>query len=35
MSENSGKSVTIKDFFKRNVLINELDEVLRLKKKRK
>ncbi len=30
MSENSEKSVAIKDFFKRNVLINELDEVLRL-----
>ena len=31
MSENSGKSVAIKDFFKSNVLINELDEVLRFK----
>ena len=29
MSEHSSKSVAIKDFFKRNVLINELDEVLR------
>lgn len=32
MSENSSsKSVAIKDFFKRNVLINELEEVLRFK----
>jgi len=31
MSENSSKNVAIKDFFKRNVLINELDEVLRFK----
>jgi len=31
MSENSSKSVAIKDFFKRNVLINEIDEVLRFK----
>ncbi len=31
MSEISSKSVAIKDFFKRNVLINELDEVLRFK----
>ncbi|TKJ24243.1 MAG: hypothetical protein CEE43_00740 [Promethearchaeota archaeon Loki_b32] len=31
MSENSSKSVAIKDFFKSNVLINELDEVLRFK----
>ncbi|MFX1568532.1 MAG: ADP-ribosylation factor-like protein [Promethearchaeota archaeon] len=31
MSENSGKSVVIKDFFKSNVLINDLDEVLRFK----
>ena len=31
MSENTGKSVAIKDFFKSNVLINELDEVLRFK----
>ncbi|MFW9900479.1 MAG: ADP-ribosylation factor-like protein [Candidatus Thorarchaeota archaeon] len=31
MSENNGKSVAIKDFFKSNVLINELDEVLRFK----
>ena len=31
MSENSNKSVLIKDFFKRNVLINEIDEVLRFK----
>ena len=29
MSEQRSKSVAIKDFFKRNVLINELDEVLR------
>lgn len=28
MSENSSKSVAIKDFFKSNVLINELEEVL-------
>jgi GTPase SAR1 family protein len=31
MSENSTKNVAIKDFFKRNVLINELDEILRFK----
>ncbi len=31
MSDNSSKSVAIKDFFKRNVLINELEEVLRFK----
>jgi hypothetical protein len=31
MSENSSKSVALKDFFKRNVLINELEEVLRFK----
>ena len=31
MSENSSKSVAIKDFFKSNVLINEIEEVLRLK----
>jgi len=31
MSDNSGKSLAIKDFFKRNVLINELEEVLRFK----
>ncbi len=31
MSDNSNKSVAIKDFFKRNVLINELEEVLRFK----
>ena len=31
MSENSSKSVAIKDFFKSNVLINEIDEVLRFK----
>ena len=31
MSENSNKSVMIKDFFKRNVLISEIDEVLRFK----
>lgn len=31
MSENNGKSVAIKDFFKSNVLINELDEVLKFK----
>ncbi len=31
MSENSSRSVAIKDFFKSNVLINELDEVLRFK----
>ncbi|MFX0001998.1 MAG: ADP-ribosylation factor-like protein [Candidatus Hodarchaeota archaeon] len=31
MSENSSKNVAIKDFFKRNVLINELEEVLRFK----
>jgi GTPase SAR1 family protein len=31
MSDNSNKNVAIKDFFKRNVLINELDEVLRFK----
>ncbi|MFW9998652.1 MAG: ADP-ribosylation factor-like protein [Candidatus Hodarchaeota archaeon] len=31
MSENSSKSVAIKDFFKSNILINELEEVLRLK----
>ncbi|MFX0034777.1 MAG: ADP-ribosylation factor-like protein [Candidatus Hermodarchaeota archaeon] len=31
MSENTGKNVAIKDFFKSNVLINELEEVLRLK----
>ena len=29
MSENSSKNIAIKDFFKRNVLINELEEVLR------
>ena len=29
MSENSSKSLAIKDFFKRNILINELEEVLR------
>ncbi|MEE9377784.1 MAG: ADP-ribosylation factor-like protein [Candidatus Lokiarchaeia archaeon] len=29
MSEQSSKSVAIKDFFKRNVLINEINEVLR------
>jgi small GTP-binding protein len=31
MSEKSTKNVAIKDFFKRNVLINELEEVLRFK----
>ncbi len=31
MSDNSSKNVAIKDFFKRNVLINELEEVLRFK----
>ncbi|MFX1386973.1 MAG: ADP-ribosylation factor-like protein [Promethearchaeota archaeon] len=31
MSETSSKSVAIKDFFKRNVLINELEEVLRFR----
>ncbi len=31
MSDNSGKSLAIKDFFKRNVLINDLEEVLRFK----
>jgi GTPase SAR1 family protein len=31
MSENSSRSVAIKDFFKSNVLINELEEVLRFK----
>jgi len=31
MSENSSKSLAIKDFFKRNILINELEEVLRFK----
>jgi GTPase SAR1 family protein len=31
MSDNNNKNVAIKDFFKRNVLINELDEVLRFK----
>ncbi len=31
MTENSSKSVAIKDFFKSNVLINEIDEVLRFK----
>ncbi len=31
MSENSGKSLAVKDFFKSNILINELDEVLRFK----
>ncbi|NVM38615.1 MAG: hypothetical protein HWN81_23710 [Candidatus Lokiarchaeota archaeon] len=31
MSENSNRSIAIKDFFKRNVLINELEEVLRFK----
>ncbi|MFW9989058.1 MAG: ADP-ribosylation factor-like protein [Candidatus Odinarchaeota archaeon] len=31
MSENSNKNVAIKDFFKSNVLINEIDEVLRFK----
>jgi len=31
MSENSSKSVAIKDLFKSNVLINELEEVLRFK----
>ncbi|MFX0007355.1 MAG: ADP-ribosylation factor-like protein [Promethearchaeota archaeon] len=31
MSDNNSKSVAVKDFFKRNVLINEIDEVLRFK----
>ncbi len=31
MSEISSKSLAIKDFFKRNILINELEEVLRFK----
>ena len=31
MTEQSSKSVAIKDFFKRNVLINELEDVLRFK----
>ncbi len=31
MSENGSKSVAIKDFFKRHVLINEIEEVLRFK----
>ncbi|MFW9818845.1 MAG: ADP-ribosylation factor-like protein [Candidatus Thorarchaeota archaeon] len=31
MSDNSSKNVAIKDFFKRNVLINEVEEVLRFK----
>jgi GTPase SAR1 family protein len=31
MTENSNKNLAIKDFFKRNVLINELEEVLRFK----
>ncbi len=31
MSENSSKSVALKDFFKRNVLINQIEEVLRFK----
>jgi len=31
MSDNSGKSLAIKDFFKSNVLINELEDVLRFK----
>jgi len=31
MSEEETKSVVIKDFFKRSVIINELDEVLKFK----
>jgi len=31
MTENNNRSVAIKDFFKRNVLINELEDVLRFK----
>ncbi|MFW9971798.1 MAG: ADP-ribosylation factor-like protein [Candidatus Odinarchaeota archaeon] len=31
MSENNSKSVAVKDFFKRNVLINDIEEVLRFK----
>lgn len=31
MSENNSKSVAIKDFFKRNVIISELEEILRFK----
>ncbi|MFX1388877.1 MAG: ADP-ribosylation factor-like protein [Promethearchaeota archaeon] len=31
MSDNRSKSVAIKDFFKSNVLVNELEEVLRFK----
>lgn len=31
MSDQNSKSVVLKDFFKRNVLINEIDEILRFK----
>ena len=31
MSDQTNKDVILKDFFKRNVLINELEEVLRFK----
>ncbi|KKM89699.1 hypothetical protein LCGC14_1246000 [marine sediment metagenome] len=31
MSDQNSKSVMLKDFFKRSVLINEIDEVLRFK----
>jgi len=31
MSEEELKSVVIKDFFKRSVIINELDEALKFK----
>jgi small GTP-binding protein len=31
MSDQTSKSVVLKDFFKRNVLINEIDEILRFK----
>ncbi|MHA1988127.1 MAG: ADP-ribosylation factor-like protein [Promethearchaeota archaeon] len=31
MSDNNSKSVILKDFFKRNVLINELEDIMRFK----